>query len=107
MEKEAEFANGAMAASDIVSSSEGEEDSYQYDVWHLTLLAVCSIIKLVLWSHLSVTGTAFRSLLASPRVFTPSLNVVNTFGTKTNDKQRVMELAYRCVQSYSLTVCLI
>ncbi|KIN02911.1 hypothetical protein OIDMADRAFT_52734 [Oidiodendron maius Zn] len=50
------------------------------------------------WSHLSVTEPAFRKILASLQVFTPFLRVVHAFGKKTNDKQRVRDLAYYHVQ---------
>jgi hypothetical protein len=44
-------------------------------------------VKGCTWSYLSITETAFRSVLASLRAFTPFLRVVHTFGAKTNDKQ--------------------
>jgi hypothetical protein len=75
------------------------------------MLIVRSIIQPVFsWSQLSITETAFRSVLASLRAFTPFLRVVHTFGTKTNDKQRARDVAYHRVQpssAYGLLISLI
>ncbi|KAK0735968.1 hypothetical protein B0T21DRAFT_439842 [Apiosordaria backusii] len=57
------------------------------------------------WSQLCITELAFRTLLASLRVFTPFLPVVHTFGTKTNDKQRVRDLAFYRVLSSAYEFC--
>ncbi|KAK3356291.1 hypothetical protein B0T25DRAFT_536434 [Lasiosphaeria hispida] len=57
------------------------------------------------WSQLCITELAFRTLLASLRVFTPFLPVVHTFGAKTNDKQRVRDLAFYRVLSSAYEFC--
>lgn len=53
------------------------------------------------WSHLLITESAFRRILASLHVFTPFLRVVHAFGKKTNDKQRARDSAFYHIQSSS------
>lgn len=46
------------------------------------------------WGHLAITEYAFRHILASLRTFTPFLRIAHAFGAKTNDKQRMRDVAY-------------
>ncbi|KAK0712749.1 hypothetical protein B0T26DRAFT_715152 [Lasiosphaeria miniovina] len=57
------------------------------------------------WSQLCITELAFRTLLSTLRVFTPFLQVVHAFGTKTNDKQRARDLAFCRVLSSAYEFC--
>lgn len=79
----------------FITSEEVERHGiHQYwkrDKWQYLMFVVQPTFS---WGHLSITEDAFRKILASLRIFTPFLQVVHTFGQKTNDKQRARDLVY-------------
>jgi hypothetical protein len=84
-----------MAVFDVVSFLRGQDGLNEYNMKRWPLLTVYSVVQPTFsWGHLSITEDAFRKILASLRIFTPFLQVVHTFGQKTNDKQRARDLVY-------------
>jgi hypothetical protein len=46
------------------------------------------------WGHLTITESAFQTMLDRLRLFTPFLRIIYSFGQKTNDKDRARDIAY-------------